>query len=460
MGNIIKRDWYIILRNKLFIVGLFLMLFLTTAITYIYYNYYSVLMADTDDTDGAKEGEDAIADAITELEMSLEEDGIDEDTKSAIKMDIAVEKYCLEHGISSNSWKSRPLIKAYLYKTALEPAEQKAIDQAIDTDNWKIYYQYLDSTYKKTIEEELSFGRLDAMVQLESNQLLYKYDIIPESPSDKYTDWRNEVIYQYQYNLERLLGAEEGEREEYYLTDVMKKDLEEEQKLLLYRLENNVPVNRENGDAENIHNAQYIRYVAYVILILLFAQIFAQEFDRKTIQQTLLLPYKREKIYLSKLFVILQAACVYMILHFLVSILSVHLLSGEKIYDQLIVLNHSIVSMNYYLYIFIEHILGILEFLFIIIVMSWFTICGFSASFVSIAGVVCCFLKFFLIYAANQFHLFFLKYVPLLWLDWQQYLDANPCIPGLSMSMGMIGSLVLFGIFFASSLYMFIHKDF
>lgn len=306
------------------------------------------------------------------------------------------------------------------------------------------------------------FEYLDAMVQLNLNQLRYEYDIIPEAQSDKYNDWRNEVLYQYQNNLEMILGSElmEGEIEEYYLTDAMKKDLEKEQKLLLYRLENNVPVNREKGNAENIHNSQYIRYVAYVILILLFTQIFAQEFDRKTIQQTLLLPYKREKIYFSKLIVILQVACIYMILHFLVSILSVHFLSEEKIYNQLIVLNHSIFSMNYYLYIFIEHILGILEFLFIIIVMSWFTICGFSGSFVSIAGVVCCFFRFFLSYAANQYHLYFLKYIPLLWLDWQQYLDANPCIPGLSISMGMIGSLVFFGIFFATSLYMFRHKDF
>lgn len=458
MENIIKRDWFIHRRNKLFITGLVLTLFLNVSICYLYHNFYSVSMAD--DTNWKQESEEYIA----ETEMSLEDEGIDEDTKDAIKRDIAVEKYRLEHDIPPNSWKTEYVIRDYLYKMTNQEdsARQKAIEQAMETDDWKIYYRYLDSTYKKTIEtSEEKSEVLDAMVGLESNQLLYKYDIIPEILSDHYQDWRNEVYYQYQNNLNILLGAElmEGDSKDYYLTDAMKKDLEKKQEILLYRLEHNIPANRDHGDADNIHNAQIVRYVVYIILILLFSQIFAQEFDQKTIQQVLFLPYKREKIFISKFIVLLQIACVYMILNFLVSILSVHIFSGEMIYDQLIVLNHSIFSMNYYLYIFIEYILGILDLFFIITVMSWFTICGFGASFVSIMGVVCCFLRFFLIYAANQFHLFFLKYIPLLWLDWQQYLEASPCIPGLSMSMGIIGSLLLFGLFFASSLFMFIHKD-
>lgn len=127
MGNIIKREWYIILRNKLFIIGFFLILFFTVAICYIYYDYYYPMDAETDWTEERK-------DSILELEITLDEEEVDEESKSQIKKDIEVEQYCLTNGISLTSWKAN-LIKDYLYKTAPDQLMQKAIDQAIDTDN-------------------------------------------------------------------------------------------------------------------------------------------------------------------------------------------------------------------------------------------------------------------------------------------------------------------------------------
>lgn len=454
MGTIIKREWYLLIHHRGFWLGILLSI---SCVVFLCFFYHVNFKPATEEYE-----REELAMEIEELQEELKAPTLDSIEKEELQRELKIKQYCQEHNIGQYHWKSE-LVRYYLYGNAPEQEAQQAINLAMKNDDWKIYYHYLDTVWKNDLRnsDSTKMDRLEATVQLKINSLLYQYNIEPEGMADEYQDWRNEVLYQYSDILNSLLGAElyQGD-EDYYLSNAERKELRQQGKFLLYRLEHNIRPNRERGAADNMTAAVYAKYFAYAVLLILFYQIFIQEFDKKTICQTLLLPCSRREIYISKFLVMLQISVLYMLLHYIVSIVLVNGLSSEKIYSQLIMVSGHVFSVNFYGYLLLQYFLGVLEIIVTSIIMTWFGICGFSGVFSVVAGIITCYSKFLIVFIANRYHLFGLCFIPTVWFDWQQFLDGKPDIPNTSAGMGIIGTLIIFTAFFISGNKIFEKRDF
>lgn len=453
MGNLIKREWYLLARHRGFWLGILLSISCVIFLCFFYHVNFKPATKE-------HEREELVLE-IEELQEELKVPTLDDAEKEELQRELKIKQYCRAHNIGQYHWKAG-LVRYYLYGNAPEQEAQQAINLSMKNDDWKIYYHYLDTLWKKDLDnpDSTKMDRLEATVQLKINSLLYQYNIEPEGMADEYQDWRNEVLYQYSDILTSLLGAElyQGD-EEYYLSNSERKELKQQGKLLLYRLEHNIRPNRERGAADNMKAAEYAKYVAYAVLLILFYQIFIQEFDKKTICQTLLLPCSRKQIYISKFLVMIQISVLFMLSHYVVSIFTVSELYSEKIYSQLIMVSGHIFSVNYYGYLLLQYFLSVLEIIVTSIIMTWFGICGFSGVFSMVVGIIICYSKFLIVLIANRYHLFVLRFLPTIWFDWQQFLDGTPNIPNTSAGMGIIGTLIIIIAFFISGYKIFEKRD-
>lgn len=448
---IMKKEWYLLIRNKGFWAGVLLSALSVVCFCYFYYVNYRP--AETN----AEWFEEVAAD-IDDMKEKLKSSSLDDTERSELQQDLKIEEYCMEHAIGFNHWK-RILVKYYFNPNGMDKKEYQAVKQAFDKDDWKIYYRYQDSAMREEIKN--GTADWDVTVQLKANALLYKYDIEPEGMAEEYQDWRNELVYQYQDILETLLGAElyPGE-EDYYLTAQQKRALKEEEKLILYRLAHNVRPNRQWGAGDNMKAAVYARYAVYAILLMLFVQIFVQEFDKKTIYQTLLLPYSRKEIYAAKLLMMLKISVLFMLVQYAANIITVNALSAETVYDQLVTVQGHLFHVNFYVFLLLKYLAGVLEIMVTSLLMTWFGICGFSGIFSVAMGLIVCYSRFFIVFAANKFHLYGLRFVPSLWFDWQQFLEEKPDIPNTSTAMGVTGTLIILCLLIFSGKRIFQSRDY
>ena len=351
----------------------------------------------------------------------------------------------------------------YIKRGAGDADEQLAIDTALEKDDWKIYYKYLDSVYQQIVNHPASTvkERREAEIRLEVNRLYFDYDIEPESMSDYYEDWRNQEINHYIEAKTALMNAElYEEAEEYYLTETQKKQLQEEVKVALYRIKNNVPTNEGNKKAEFLELSQNVKYIGYLCAIVLFVQIFVRDFERKNMTQLGLQPYSRKELFWSKVCSMLLISSALLFVCFLSSAILANVLYQETINDCILILEENVVQMNFYGYILLMYVLGEVEVMIAATFIIWFGIYGFSSAFTIVIGCVLFFGKFALALAANRYHIFALRFVPLVWFDWSQFLRGDILVAGTTVGLSVIGTIVIGGLLLISANRQYMRMDF
>lgn len=406
-------------------------------------------------------------DTIQQVELdkqNLSDDSISREERAEIERDLKIQQYILDHDIGETDWRVGH-IGTYLFKGAGDQERQKAIDESFEAEDWRIYLRWEDQGYKRSLQNESAapLEKLEADMMLRINQLRYDENIAPEGFSDteNYQDWRNEVLYRYWDNQD-LLFYEEcfPASQDSYLTPSEKKYLEQECQLDWYRVKNNVPSNLSNARANFLQYTSYMKYAIFFCMLFLFTGVFTRELETGTMRQTMLLPYSRKKIFGAKCISMVIMAGGILTAAYLISVLAAMIVYRTPVQDEVFILFDHVIQMNFYLNLLMKYFVGWLEIMMIVFFIIWFGVYGFSATFVTIAGVILYYGKFIISVIATQFHLTIVRFIPLVWFDWNQFLGEKLLVSGLSPGMCVIGSVLIGSVLLVSSMRRFSTMDF
>lgn len=436
MLNLLKRDCYFILKKGTMLKYSVICLLTIMLLTFGYENIKKSNEATKNDW------KYNIEDELQDLSsVKLKKDDASENVKKIIKID----KYRLKHNISDNDWRVN-LVKSFLYKTCDQKEEQKAIDSALSKNNWKIYYKYRLKRNKDIINSDDGLERdiEEAKLQDIIINLYFEYNIVPEGRSDIYNDWRNEEIYKYyDANMSlKLYNIYYGDSD-YYLSGSEIKNLKQVSRISLYRIKNNIKSNDLNNSA-NLY--QYLldgKYVVFLCCLLYFFKISNDKFKRKIIRTDIIVPVERKVIYFEREIMFIGMYWILSLIYWIVAFLSVSVLHGVKINDFIYIINGKVGSMNFYLYLFIMWLTAFIE---IYIIQNIIRIFELYDAPITISIFVSIFLllgKFLIKEAAHRFHLYVLKYIPVVWFDWGQFVGNQPYVSGTKAGLCIIGSCLI-----------------
>lgn len=436
MLNLLKRDCYFILKKGTILKYSVICLLTIMLLTFGYENIKK--SNETTKNDWKYNIEDELQDLSS---VKLKKD----DASENIKKNIKIDKYRLKHNISDNDWRVN-LVKSFLYKTCDQKEEQKAIDSALSKNNWKIYYKYRLKCNKDIINSDDGLERdvEEAKLQDIIINLYFKYNIVPEGRSDIYNDWRNEEIYKYyDANMSlKLYNIYYGDSD-YYLSGSEIKNLKQVSRISMYRIKNNIKSNDLNNSA-NLY--QYLldgKYVVFLCCLLYFFKISNDKFKRKIIRTDIIVPVERKVIYFEREIMFIGMYWILSLIYWIVAFLTVSVLHGVKINDFIYIINGKVGSMNFYLYLFIMWLTAFIE---IYIIQNIIRIFELYDAPITISIFVSIFLllgKFLIKEAAHRFHLYVLKYIPVVWFDWGQFVGNQPYVSGTKAVLCIIGSSLI-----------------
>lgn len=171
--------------------------------------------------------------------------------------------------------------------------------------------KWIHSTSEKQLESETPNGSVGVSIQTEEGPLT----------------WQDEVKMELMMTTDRLRESSlsKGEKER----------LEGKEKVLEYRLANNVAPVEANSREQMIMESAEIGSIALLLTVIVAAGIVASEFTQGTIKMLLSRPVKRWKILMSKYITVSLFGILLMLIGFTVSIICSYLLfeagSGQEL---------------------------------------------------------------------------------------------------------------------------------
>ena len=336
--------------------------------------------------------------------------------------------------------------------------EAKKLRTLIEQDDWKSYFKRQDEERKKELSyQDIKPYEYDQIkLDLYISELRYKYNVKPNLGSE----WKNDLIIKYSGLKSDLLGYKYFPySKEYKLTQEQKKEKENEAKMYLYRIKNNLKDNDQISYAGYLSLYTVASKVLLVFIVFLFAYIFYLEYKNNTIKQLMISRYSRTKIFISKLLSICAAAFIFVLLQLLISLIVGSLFYSGNLHPKLIVVNDSVVSLNYIAYLFIKYFLIYINILCYAFFALMITIIVKSAIFgISIALCMTFLINPLLEYLSKNYSFTFVKYLPSISFDLMQFLDGKVFIPGTNFISAIIIIIAwLVGCLFISNY--FFNKD-
>ena len=250
--------------------------------------------------------EEYLSQQIEYFETQLQNDKLDEETKQNMQRTLEEYKLYLEYNVSpySDFWKNEIIQKIVDLKQSGNNPEK--LLKILKENNFNEYINYQKQEVKLQLENNI-ISQQEYEDNLAILELKEKYEIGKDGNTD--TDWKANIINGIEANQRSIrTGINQNTRK--LLKAEEKQKLEEQIKISIYRLENNIP------DASNGSNTNYrMRYellapmfsiaVISIAIIVIAGGTISNEISTGTIKFWALTPNKRWKIMTAKLLSIL-----------------------------------------------------------------------------------------------------------------------------------------------------------
>ena len=250
--------------------------------------------------------EEYLSQQIEYFETQLQNDKLDEETKQSMQRTLEEYKLYLEYNVSpySDFWKNEIIQKIVDLKQSGNNPEK--LLKILKENNFNEYINYQKQEVKLQLENNI-ISQQEYEDNLAILELKEKYEIGKDGNTD--TDWKANIINGIEANQRSIrTGINQNTRK--LLKAEEKQKLEEQIKISIYRLENNIP------DASNGSNTNYrMRYellapmfsiaVISIAIIVIAGGTISNEISTGTIKFWALTPNKRWKIMTAKLLSIL-----------------------------------------------------------------------------------------------------------------------------------------------------------
>lgn len=202
-----------------------------------------------------------------------------------------------------------------------------------------------------------------------------------------------------------------------------------------YNLENNIPRYIEKNMWWFFNDDVFEWMIRCVIVLTVLAGCIniGDEFSKKTLNQMLILPYKRSKILLSKYLAMISFGLMLFLILFVLGIISGVTIHGFQGMSSLVVLNYSnqITTMSMTVYSLIIVLLKLVELIFFIALTGMIAVLLRSGTVASVVGVLLTTVGVPLSFFFRSYYPV-LNYLPLNNLDFRRYLDFGTTMPSVN----------------------------
>ncbi|MEG0295132.1 MAG: ABC transporter permease [Clostridium sp.] len=202
-----------------------------------------------------------------------------------------------------------------------------------------------------------------------------------------------------------------------------------------YNLEYNIPRNVEKNMWWFFNDDTFEWMIRFIIVLTVFAGCIniGDEYSKNTLNQMLILPYKRSKILLSKYIAMLGFGLMLFSILFVLGIISGIVIHGVQGMTSLVVLNYSsqITTMSMTAYSLIIILLKLVELIFFISLTGTIAVLLRSGTVASVVGVLLTTVGVPLSLFFRSYYPIF-NYLPLNNLDFRRYLDFGTIMPSVN----------------------------
>lgn len=438
MIALIQNELQKIFRVKTLVAVGLVLLITTISIGYISAN----VIVDTEE-DINLAWEERYQSQIDDYTYKLNNDSqnqIDPDTRLQMKTAIEYNEFSLEHGISPGDWRSSLLSIYFEYKYI--PGAEEAAEQykAIVLENdWKAYYHTLDEDLRAQQKNfpENSYGYQSLALDLTIHALRYQYDIEPSFGS---VDWKNNLLSEYKMNEDSVL------RNTYYIDSVPAneiKNLQNENRVILYRLEHNIPEYNVCSFSASMVNSIYTTTIALILLVIVAALNMVNEYHYMTIRRLFTFPYHRYKIFLAKCVALIVFALLAINMSYIFALLSnVMFFNFENPYV-VYTLTDTVYDLPLLAFVWIKYNIAIIEVTMYLLITFLLAVLirniGISVGVpVALLGIKWTLMR----YLSQHYYLPFLRYIPIASYDFNQFFGGSILVQGVTMPLAIIITVI------------------
>lgn len=281
----------------------------------------------------------------------------------------AVYQYQLDNNIPRSSWKCVVLKEIIVLESNLvyiDEAEQeqrknmqdkiKKLYEIIEADNWKEYLGMQNQDIRSN--DRYSNPKEIQDILIEANNFRIENNIAPDLNDN---DWRNTLVKEIIERKERLVRSSLYKNmEEYKLSDIEKERLQQEIDIMYHRINTNNPPVEEKSYRSFLAKSTDLVMLIVLFIIIIAGAIVASEFSNGSIKLSMISPYKRWKVLLSKYLVIFSTAVGMLIILYISSVvLGMFIYSDRDLSKPFLYFsNNSVQEMNYLIYIGSKYIMS------------------------------------------------------------------------------------------------------
>ncbi len=361
---------------------------------------------------------------------------------------------------------------------ALKEAEQRYTDfiSEIDNNDWQYFVKNdlkAAEEQKNTLEENLKDDKLSENEKLEINKRIdeinyriegdeYRLELnVPDDGSSE-----SILIEDYVASATAYLSINKDESQ---ITDhdelLSKRELEEAYYVAKYKLDNQIE-ETDIFSTSQMFLSETVAPVLFVIvaIIMISGSIVADEFNKGTIKQLLLRPYKRWKILLSKYITSIIVFFLFLAFYELATYLTYGIILGFESYSIPVVLYNFNTGQAFEMSPFMNMLVNLLSILpayLIILTITFFISIVTTNSAVSIAvGFLTFFFGNILNQMASVFNTRILAFIPTMCWNFNEYLFGGiPAYKYSNLPTSIIVSIITFLVFLIGSFIIFQKKD-
>jgi ABC-2 type transport system permease protein len=356
------------------------------------------------------------------------------------KNSLAEYEFRLENNIPPSDWRKWVLFDYLdLKKSNKDKSKINYLENIIKNDDWVTYYKSIDekNIQTQTTYDKYSYGYESLLVELEINQLRYKYNI---HPSFNDTDWMSQYLNTYQGNRTRILENKYGITT---ITDNQVKEIENQNKILLYKIEHHIKNDATKSMSNYLNKTLFINILLLIICVIFASLSLTNEYSFGTIKNLFCYPFKRYKIFLSKMIVLAVICFAFINIMFLFSVIIGGVFFKFNSQLALVLINDKVVAMNQYLYSIIKYNLSFVE-IFTYMSLAMLLSIAFKNSGITIGLIIGLSIlsKTLLKYLGTLFYISGLKYLPFASFDFNQFFGGTIIVEGLTLPYAMVITLI------------------
>lgn len=353
--------------------------------------------------------------------------------------------------------------------------ELNTIDTVYESNEYYRYMEYINDEYQED-EQKINQYIINNKIKDENDWRV----IAIKRLRTAYSNYKKEAVDKESFNpFISYFNVPTKNYEEYLKIFNKEKELaEEEVKILIYALENNIKPDLSGitsvGNEEAVisgktilNNGFYLGIIVIVMVAIMHSGIVASEHNQGTINLLLTTPNKRWKILLSKfLYLIIYTIIWYLIGYLILTIISIMEFGiNDILIPKLIYNGRQVIEVNYIIWLLMNICVHIIPMVAILSIMFFLSAITLNIALTSSITVVLSLVSFVAWYLISIYKLSFLIYTPIPYLSYgdilnktEYYLNSN-LTNIVTIEFGVIISLIFIIVSYFLTNIIYIKKD-